>query len=389
MMEVVLLFTRLGFTAFGGPAAHLSLMQDEVVHRRGWLDERHFLDLVAAANFIPGPTSTEVAINLGLIRAGYVGMVVAGVCFILPAMLIILPIGWAYVTYQTLPQVTDLMAGVNAAVVAVVAAACWRLGKTAITDAFAGIVLAASVAAELLLRRWHGPDPELIVLACAAVAGVMRYARPASVKGLPALIPLAVSAAPFTGPRLPAMLRLALFFLKTGATLFGSGYVLVSYLQSGLVDQHHWITERQLLDAVSVGQVTPGPLLTTATFIGYVRGHDLFGTTAGGIAGGVLATVAIFLPAFAFVALLGAILPMIRDNRLVRGGLDGMNAAIVALILVVAVQLARTAIWPVTVINLPIAIVTLIALLVWNVNATWMIVAGALVGLLAHAPRAS
>jgi chromate transporter len=142
-----------------------------------------------------------------------------------------------------------------------------------------------------------------------------------------------------------------------------------------------------LLDAVSVGQVTPGPLLTTATFIGYVRGHDIFGTTVGGIAGGILATVAIFLPAFAFVALLGAILPMIRNNRLVRGGLDGMNAAIVALILVVAVQLARSALWPVTVVNLPIAIVTLVAMLVWNVNATWTILAGALAGLIAHATR--
>lgn len=383
LREVALLFTKLGFIAFGGPAAHLSLMEDEVVTRRHWIDRQHFLDLVAAVSFLPGPNSTEVAINLGLIRAGWLGMFVSGACFITPAMLVILPIAWAYVTYQRLPQVRGIMFGINAAVVAIVAVACLRFGKAAVKDAFTTVVFLAAVGAEIALRQFHVGEPELIVLAAAGLAGALRHGRPRLPTATAPLLTMIGLSAPQTVESWSGFVRLALYFLKIGATLFGSGYVLVTYLQSGLVEQYHWLTSRQLLDAVSVGQVTPGPLLTTATFIGFLRGHDLLGTTWGGMLGGVVATIAIFLPAFFFVAILGVILPRIRGNPMVRGALDGMNAAVVALILVVTLQLGKAALFPLGWANVTVALATLVALLAWRVNATWMILFGAVAGLIA------
>lgn len=379
LAEVAFAFTRLGFTAFGGPAAHLAMMEEEFVRRRAWLDEQHFLDLVAAMNLVPGPTSTEVAINLGLIRAGWPGMFVAGACFICPAMLIILPIAWAYVAYGTLPEARGIMTGINAAVVAIVTAACWRFGKAAVRDTFTATILVVAVAVESELRRRHVGEPELIILAAAALAGVVRTLACWRF----VTFPLLAVWLPPQDRRAWEFARLAGYFLKVGATLFGSGYVLVSYLQSGVVEHHGWLTQRQLLDAVSVGQVTPGPLLTTATFIGYLRGHAITSAAWGGVAGGVVATAAIFLPAFAFVAALGKILPRVRDNGTVRAALDAMNAAVVALILVATVQLARSALWPVSRTTLPVAALSLAALLAWRVNPTWLVLAGAVAGWLA------
>lgn len=381
--EVALVFLRLGFTAFGGPAAHVAMMEQELVHRRQWIDRRHFLDLLTAVNFVPGPNSTEMAIHLGLIRAGYPGLFAAGACFITPAMLIILPIAWLYVTYGALPQVQHLLVGINAAMVGIIAVALWRLARTAVHDRFTITVASLATIGAVAAQRWlPQSQPDLIVLSAAAAFGAVWRAR-AQWSRLPLLsvCPAMIAAADGRVGDVANLLRMAVFFLKVGATLFGSGYVLVSYLQGGLVDQWHWLTQRQLLDAISVGQVTPGPLLTTATFVGFVLGHSRFGGgLAGGVVGAVLATVAIFLPAFVFIALLGRLLPRIRNNPYARGALDATNAAVVALILIVVIKLAMTALsGPLTWLILALV---LGAMLRWNVNATWLVGAAAVIGYL-------
>jgi chromate transporter len=287
LAEVARLFLKLGFTAFGGPAAHVALMEAEVVTRRKWLDRQHFLDILSAVNFVPGPNSTELAIHLGLVRAGWRGLIVAGVCFIVPAMLIIFPLAWCYVTYGATPGVGEALTAVKACMVAIIAMAMWRFARTGIKDAFTALVAGTAVVVSVLLQYFRVPQQELIILAAAAVAGFFWYGRtlrsasPAEVqpaaqrsgkalRSLP-LVALPLSAgAGFSGQ----LLAMALFFLKVGATLFGSGYVLASFLHSGLVEQHKWLSEQQLLDAIAVGQITPGPLLTTATFIGFVLGSQ-------------------------------------------------------------------------------------------------------------------
>jgi chromate transporter len=382
LREVALLFTRLGFTAFGGPAAHLAIIEDEVVTRRRWLARERFLDLVALVNFIPGPNSTELAIHLGLIRAGYPGLVVAGACFILPAVLIILPLGYAYVHYGKLAWVVGAMAAINAAVVAVLAVACWRFARSALKDRFTAALAVLATLAAFVARWRHLPQSELIILAAAAAAGAARESRPwrrdvtVNALALPALL----AAAPAAAQAAAAITLggMAWFFLKVGATLFGSGYVIVSYLDAGLVQQRGWLTRSQLLDSVAVGQVTPGPLLTTATFAGYVMGHQAYGTTSGAVAGALVSTACIFLPAFVFVALLGNALPRLRQSAAARGALDAASAAVVALIVVVTVDLAWASLRdPV---SLSIAAGAAVALLVGNVNATWVMLTAAVVG---------
>ena len=382
LREVAVVFTRLGFTAFGGPAAHVAMIEDEVVRRREWVSREQFLDLVSLVNFIPGPNSTELAIHLGLLRAGFAGLLVAGVCFIVPAVLIILPLAYVYVRFGKLPEVGGAMAGINAAVVAVVAVACWRFGRSALKDRFAlGVAIVAAAAA--WAARWrHLPQAELMILAGAAAAGALRDGRrrAAGAGVMPGLLPLgALAGAAATQPAALTLSGMALFFLKVGATLFGSGYVLVSYLHAGLVEQRGWLTRGQLLDAVAVGQVTPGPLLTTATFVGYVLGHRVSGGVGGGVAGAALATAAIFLPAFVFVAALGKVLPRLSASPAARGALDAANAAVVALIAVVTLDLAAATLQNPWTVGLTAA--AGVALLLWNVNATWVMLAAAVIGL--------
>lgn len=375
------LFTRLGFTAFGGPSAHVALMEDEVVHRRRWLGREQFLDLVGLVNFIPGPNSTELAIHLGLIRAGRAGLVVAGVCFILPAVLIILPLAWAYERYGGLPRMAGVLASVNAALIAVLAVACWRFARASVKDAFTAAVAVLAVAAAAFAHWRHLPQSELAILAAAAAAGAMRQAmvRPGTLLALPAPTVLASAvAAAAPAPATHWLVRLTLFFLQVGATLFGSGYVLVSYLQAGLVDQRGWLTERQLLDAVAVGQVTPGPLLTTATFVGYVVGRRETGADLGGVVGALAATGAIFLPAFVLVALLGHRLPRLREKAWARGALDATNAAVAALVFVVTVTLASSALRGPAPVAIAVGAAVALAL---RLNATWVMLAAAAIGL--------
>ena len=379
--EVALLFTRLGFTAFGGPAAHVAMIEHEVVTRRRWIDRQHFLDIVAAVNFIPGPNSTELAIHLGQLRAGFPGLIVAGVCFITPAVLIILPLGFMYVRSGSLPQVSSAFLAINACVVAIIAAALVRFAKSTITDPFTAIVAILAVICGFVGKQFAPYQPDLIILAVAAIVGAIYYGKPILQPAMTLAVSLASSRFSTDAT------RMTLFFLKLGLTLFGSGYVLISYLQTGLVDHLHWLTRRELLDAIAVGQITPGPLLTTATFIGYLLGASptkFAGGTTGGIIAALLATAAIFAPSFILIALLGPMLQKIRANRFARGALKAMNAAVVALIFVVCCRLGADAFvrdGHANLFSIFIAAASLVVLLVWNVNSTWLILASALIGL--------
>ena len=370
LAEVAFVFLRLGTIAFGGPAAHIALMRDEIVRRRRWVSEQHFLDLVGAANLIPGPTSTELTIHLGYARAGWPGLVVGGACFILPAMIIVLAVAWAYAAYGALPAVGWLLYGVKPVIIAVVAHALWGLLRTAVT----GPVMAA-VALGALTLALLGVN-ELAVLAAGAVAGLVvrrpwTQSAPAALLiwplgGLPTL-GLAAAATPVS------LSTLFLTFLKIGAVLYGSGYVLLAFLRGDLVERLGWLSEAQLLDAVAVGQFTPGPVFTTATFIGYL---------VAGLPGALLATLGIFLPAFAFVAATGPFVARLRRSPWTAGLLDGVNAASLALMAAVTWTLGRAAIVdPLTAV---LALAALALLLRTRLNSAWLVLGGGLIGLAAR-----
>ncbi|HKX60596.1 MAG TPA: chromate efflux transporter, partial [Verrucomicrobiae bacterium] len=296
LRQLTLLFLKLGVTAFGGPVAHIAMMEDEVVRRRQWLTRDEFLDLLGATNLIPGPNSTELAIHIGHRRAGWPGLVVAGTCFILPAALIVTAIAWAYVEFGKLPGAQGLLYGMKPVIIAIVLQALWRLARSAVKSRMLAAMGVAAIAASFL-----GVN-ELVILFAGGLliaviqsgfrlkppAGVARLLAAAPMVPLPLAAAVPLVAAPF------GLWPMFLFFLKIGSVLFGSGYVLLAFLRADLVDRWHWLTEAQLLDAIAVGQFTPGPVFTTATFIGYVLA---------GLPGAGIATIGIFLPAFVFVAL--------------------------------------------------------------------------------------
>ncbi|MGD0541086.1 MAG: chromate efflux transporter [Tepidisphaeraceae bacterium] len=383
LREIACCFLVLGFTAFGGPAAHLAMMEQELVHKRRWLDRQHFLDLIAAINFIPGPNSTELVIALGRLRGGWRGLFVAGACFILPAVLIILPIAWLYVTYHQTTGAAGLLQGISAAVVAIIIIAGLRLAKTALRDGFAGAIATLAAAGEWLSHQRHWALGDVCILALAALAGWARASgmRPkaASTRAF-LLAPVATIAAAIGS--LSGPLLMTLLFLKIGATLFGSGYVLVTYLQTSFVDHRHWLTGQQLLDSVAVGQVTPGPLLTTATFVGFVLGHDRFGGGLAMEAGCALAaTAAIFAPAFVLIAGMGSWLDRIRHSPRARAVLDAMNAAVVGLIASTCFFLGQQAMHPPELwLRVGLILACLGVMLRWNLNATWLIAASGGIG---------
>ena len=372
------LFLRLGTTAFGGPAAHIAMMEDEVVRRRRWLTRDQFLDYLGATNLIPGPNSTEMAMHVGHARAGWPGLVVAGVSFIAPAASIVGVLAWMYVKYGTLPEVGGILYGVKPVVIAIVAQALWGLGRSAVkTRSLAVLAAAAVVAAAAGVH-------ELAILliagsVCAFVQIMPRFNRRSTIAALTAAAAstsaagLAAAAVAATAAATPFGLR-ALFLVcaKIGAVLFGSGYVLLAFLRADLVQRLGWLTESQLLDAIAVGQVTPGPVLTTVTFVGYILG---------GAAGAATATVGIFLPAFVFVALSGPVVPWLRRSPTASAALDGVNVASLALMAVVSWRLGRAALVdPPTVV---LAAVALFALVQHRVNSAWLIGAAGLVGLAA------
>jgi len=375
------LFLRLGTTAFGGPAVHVAMMEDEVVRRRGWITREKFLDLLGAVNLIPGPNSTEMAIHIGYLRAGWAGLLVAGVCFIVPAMAIVTAIAWAYVQFGSLPEFVGLLYGIKPVVIAIVAQALWGLGKTAVKTHFlAAIGILATVASFI------GVDELSLLLAAGMLAalrgGVVQsgvwHLRPILILSVIVcgLLALIYFASGITGPAEAkfGLSSLFFYFVKVGSVLYGSGYVLLAFLQGDLVGRWHWLTATQLLDATAVGQVTPGPVFTTATFIGYLLG---------GLPGAVVATVGIFLPSFVFVALSGPLIPRLRQSPIAGGFLDGVNVASLALMAVVTWHLGRAAI-----LDSPtalLAVVSAILLIRFRVNSLWLILGGAMLGSIASA----
>ncbi len=366
LKELALLFLRLGTIAFGGPAAHIAMMEEEVVRRRQWLTREEFLDLLGATNLIPGPNSTEMAIHIGHRRAGWPGLIVAGACFIVPAVVIVLALAWGYVRFGSLPETGALLYGVKPVIIAIVLQALWGLTRSAVKNRFLAIVgLAAVVACYLGVN-----EIALLVIAGALLAAPqwLRHPRrpPAALLAAPG-----VAAGAVASTAIPFSLGvLFLTFLKIGSVLFGSGYVLLAFLRADLVHRLHWMTEGQLLDAVAVGQVTPGPVFTTATFIGYVLG---------GLPGAALATVGIFLPAFIFVAASGPLVPRLRRSPVAGAFLDGVNVASLALMVVVTWQLGRAAIVSAT--TLALAVVSAVLLLRFRVNSLWLGLGGGVVGL--------
>jgi chromate transporter len=361
--ELTRLFLRLGVTAFGGPAAHIAMMHDEVVRRRGWVSDVGFVDLVGATNLIPGPNSTELAIYLGWDRARGRGLVVAGVCFIAPAALIVGALAWIYVTYGDTPTLEGALYGIKPVVIAIVAQALVKLIPTVAKTALLGVLAAGALAAYLL-----GVN-ELIVLAAGGVlAAAVRVLRRVGAHGLSLWLPIWALAPASNDVELG---RLFLVFLRIGAVLYGSGYVLLAFLRSELVERLGWITSQQLLDAVSIGQVTPGPVFTTATFVGYVTA---------GVWGAVLATVGIFLPSFIFVALLTRLVGWMRASPTLGAVLDGVNAAAIGLMAGVSVQLAGDALID----PLTIAILVTTGLALWRtqLNSAWLIAGGAGIGVI-------
>ncbi|MBZ5525335.1 MAG: chromate transporter [Acidobacteriia bacterium] len=376
LRELAVFFLRLGTVSFGGPAAHIAMMEDELVRRRAWLSREKFLDLLGASNLIPGPSSSELAIHIGYLSAGFPGLLLAGVCFILPASCMVAALAWVYVHFGRLPAVAAVLYGIKPVVIAVVLQALWGLGRTAIKSTTLAIVAVIAAAVGFM-----GLHPLLLLLAAGIAVvlatqirrnttkhNVMSWASMGSAARWPSprslLAAAAASVAPFS------LGSLFLVFLKTGAVVFGSGYVLLAFLRADLVVHRGWLTNGQLLDSIAVGQITPGPVFTTATFIGYLLG---------GFPGAVVATAGIFLPGFLLVAASGPFIPRIRKSKIASAFLDGVNAGSLALMAVVSWQLGRTSIidWP----TASLALISAIALFRFRVNSAWLVLMGAVGGL--------
>lgn len=371
LAEVAWLFLKLGLTAFGGPAAHIGMMHAEIVKRRKWLDDQQFLDLLGATNLIPGPNSTEMAIHIGYLRAGGLGLVVGGACFILPAMLIVMALAWGYVKFGSTPQVGWLLYGVKPVVIAIIVNALWNLGRKAVKNS-----LVAVVGLAVLALFFFGVNEIVLLFAGGLVVMVAQNLQRLRKQPLgsllmplvPGLNLLAASAAASTPFGLPLLF---LTFLKIGAVLYGSGYVLLAFLRADFVVRFAWLTDQQLIDAIAIGQVTPGPVFTTATFIGFILG---------GIPGAILGTLGIFLPAFIFVAISNPLIPRIRSSAWVSGLLDGVNVTSLGLMAAVTWQLGRASLTDV--LTGLVALVSFGLIVRFKINSTWLILGGAIIGVL-------
>ena len=373
--ELARLFLKLGIIAFGGPAAHIAMLEDEVVTRRAWMSRQHFLDLIGATNLIPGPNSTEMTMHVGYERAGWAGLFTAGACFILPAVLITGGLASLYVVYGALPAVEPFLYGIKPAVIAVILGAVWRLGRPAVKDwrfAVLGVAVAALLLADVL--------SEVPALLLGGVVGML-WLRAAGDSGTASrYVPIlflqhsgvtqglgqASAGAVAAAVSLP---KIFLFFLKIGAVLYGSGYVLVAFLEGGLVTDMGWLTQAQLLDAIAIGQFTPGPVLSTSTFIGYLLD---------GVPGAAAATVGIFLPSFFFVLLLNPLIPRLRGSAWMSGFLDAVNVSALALMVAVTIDLGVSVLvsWPAWV----IAFAAGLLVLRYRTNAVWLVLGGGVVG---------
>src|SRR5208337_3759427 len=380
LRELALFFLRLGTTAFGGPAAHIAMMEDEVVRRRQWVPREKFLDLLGAANLIPGPSSTEMAIYIGYLCQGWSGLWLAGVCFIAPAMVIVLGFAWAYVRFGNLPQITWLLYGVKPVVIAIILQALWQLGRTAVKGKFLGALALIAVVLDFL-----GINILAVLFGAGLLSGLQRGIIQERGRERRALLVMLLAAGAFLSAAYCAaalsspsrvelgLLPLFLFFVKVGSLVFGSGYVLLAFLQADLVAHWHWLTTTQLLDAIAVGQVTPGPVFTSATFIGYLLA---------GSPGALIATAGIFLPSFVLVAVSSPLIPRLRKSAVAGAFLDGVIVASLALMTVVTWRLGRDA-----VIDLPTALAAIagaLLLMRFRLNSLWLVLGGAIIGLLVH-----
>lgn len=371
LKQIALSFLRLGTIAFGGPAAHIAMMEEEFVQRRGWVSHADFLDMLGASNLIPGPSSTEMAIHIGHQRAGWRGLIVAGTSFILPAMLMVIVCAWAYVAFGAFPRMQRVLYGIKPVIIAIVLQALWRLAQIAVKDMLLAVIVLLAAVAALTGRNI------LVILPAAGIAAMLQawsrgrvaYASPAAISTIKSLLApgaVAVAVVPV------GLSGLFLLFLKFGAVIFGSGYVLLAFLQADLVNRLHWLTQAQLLDAVAVGQVTPGPVFTTATFIGYLLG---------GVPGALVATLGIFVPGFLFVAASRPLIPRIRGSKSAGAFLDGVNVAAVGLMIAVTWQLSRAAV--VDSLTGGIAALSAIFLIYFQISSVWLILAGGFMGLIA------
>jgi chromate transporter len=372
LREVALLFLRLGTISFGGPAAHIAMMEDEVVKRRKWITHEYFLDLLGATNIIPGPNSTEMGIHIGYVRAGWKGLVLAGVCFIFPAVAISLVFAHLYVLYGSVPQIGAFTWGIRSAVIAIILSAVIRLGKPQVKNRF---ILIVSVVVCIL----NFLKVDAIALLCGAGIFGLLWGNRNRLKEhplpilltivFPTLIVSVLSKTPELAAIPPTVSALGLFFLKIGSILYGSGYVLAAFLQGGLVDARHWLTQTQLLDAIAVGQFTPGPVLSTATFIGYL---------VLGFPGAAVSTVGIFLPSFIYVLAISPFVPKLRKSAMTAGFLDGVNAASLGLMLSVCAILGIS-----TLVNPGswiIFVAAAVAVLQRNLHAAWIVLGAAVLG---------
>jgi chromate transporter len=360
LRQLAALYLRLGFTAFGGPAAHVAMLEEATVRRLGWLSHAEFLDLLGACNLLPGPSSTQLAMAVARRRAGWPGLLLGGLCFILPAAALTLALAWAYVRYGSLPQAAGFLVGLKPVAVAVVLQALWKLWPSALKDVRTKAVAALALAASLA-----GLPPLLVLLGCGALlwaaSSTPRTTLPVG------WLPWGGAAAPLP----PSLGAVFLAFLKLGATVFGGGYVLLAFLQTDLVEHWHWLTQSQLLDAVAAGQVTPGPVFSTATFIGYILL---------GVPGAALATLGLFLPSFAMVGLMGTWVETLRRSPRAGAFLDGVNAAALALMAAACWGLGQAA-----VVNLWTGLLGLaagMALWRWRINPVWLLILGAIAGFL-------
>ena len=369
LREVALLFLKLGAFSFGGPAVYVALMHHEIVHRHRWIDEQRFLDLVGTTNLIPGPNATEMAIHLGLIRAGWRGLIAAGTLFVLPGMAATLLVAWAYVTYGSIPEVGWVLYAVKPVVIGIVIEALWNLGRKGIKGP-----TTATVGMGIVVLYLLGFNEIALLFGGAAMVLLVYSGRRLMKHGLFAVVSIPalfqISSSTLNAAVVPfSQTALFLSFLKIGSVLFGSGYVLLAFLRSEFVVNLGWLTNQQVLDAVVAGQITPGPVFSSATFIGYL---------VGGWSSALLATLGIFLPSFLFVALLSRILPFVRKSPWAATFLDGVNAASLGLMAGVTVQLGQTAL--IDIFTVVVSLITLFVIFRFRINLVWLILGGGLLG---------
>ncbi len=370
LLQLAGIFFKLGAINFGGPMALIAIMEEEFVHKRKWLSQDHFLDLVAATNMVPGPNACEMSAHVGYVRAGYAGLVVAEIVFLIPAVLLSTLLAFLYVRYGSLPQVGALFYGINPVILTLILMATYRLGKNTLTNRYQLLLFSLA-----LLASFIEIDQVFIIFGCGLLAVLIsegpRWLKPQT--ALLAMLPLVNSAA-FPNPVKAAagniLQTLFFFFLKTGSLIFGSGMVLFAFIQKDIVDRYGWLTQQELIDAIAAGQMTPGPVMSTSAFIGYL---------IAGLPGAAVSAIGIFLPSFLIVAAVGPLIPKMRDSRPLQALLRGVNAAVIALMVHIALTIAKNAVVDIW------TFLTLVAsgLLVFffKVDSIWLVFGGAAVGL--------